>query len=293
MRRAFTLIELLVVIAIIAILAAILFPVFAQAKLAAKKTSNLSNHKQLMLANLQYCADADDYFPLLFTDVPTTTQDAFASGVYTWQNSIQPYTKNWGIMIDPVSIFRNANPKVAVDPFLSYGVLPTAASLNLTTLSDTWWTPSHQLALLDGIMGTVAPAGSNVVNNWVGSPLNGPSRSQTSIASVAGTVFATDAAAPDMWVASFGPGAGGIGTDAFDYCITWFAAYGSQTSGPQTRYNVSDGKLCSSDPSQKGIINIEFCDGHVKSMQQHDLFQTTRNSSNQLTYKYFYPAEQL
>ena len=61
--KAFTLIELLVVIAIIAILAAILFPVFAQAKLAAKKTSDLSNLKQNMLAVLMYSNDADDYLP--------------------------------------------------------------------------------------------------------------------------------------------------------------------------------------------------------------------------------------
>ncbi len=59
-RRAFTLIELLVVIAIIAILAAILFPVFAQAKKAAKKTSCLSNVKQLNLASLMYSGDSDD-----------------------------------------------------------------------------------------------------------------------------------------------------------------------------------------------------------------------------------------
>lgn len=62
-RRAFTLIELLVVIAIIAILAAILFPVFAQAKEAAKKTSCLSNLKSIGMAMTLYQGDSDDYFP--------------------------------------------------------------------------------------------------------------------------------------------------------------------------------------------------------------------------------------
>lgn len=62
MKRAFTLIELLVVIAIIAILAAILFPVFAQAKLAAKKTSTLSNVKQVSTAMFMYQSDNDDYY---------------------------------------------------------------------------------------------------------------------------------------------------------------------------------------------------------------------------------------
>lgn len=63
-RRAFTLIELLVVIAIIAILAAILFPVFAQAKSAAKKTSCLSNVKQMATAAQLYLGDFDDNYPL-------------------------------------------------------------------------------------------------------------------------------------------------------------------------------------------------------------------------------------
>ena len=60
MKRAFTLIELLVVIAIIAILAAILFPVFAQAKMAAKKTVAISNAKQIALALNMYATDSDD-----------------------------------------------------------------------------------------------------------------------------------------------------------------------------------------------------------------------------------------
>ena len=68
MRRAFTLIELLVVIAIIAILAAILFPVFAQAKLAAKKTGSLSNIKQIAIGELLYQVDYDDNFVLSTQD---------------------------------------------------------------------------------------------------------------------------------------------------------------------------------------------------------------------------------
>ena len=75
MKRAFTLIELLVVIAIIAILAAILFPVFAQAKLAAKKTQGLSQSKQIGTGLQIYLGDADDVLPgYRFTaNAPTTT----------------------------------------------------------------------------------------------------------------------------------------------------------------------------------------------------------------------------
>src|SRR5207237_7640935 len=64
--RAFTLIELLVVIAIIAILAAILFPVFAQAREKARAISCVSNEKQLALGVLMYIQDFDEMFPLYF-----------------------------------------------------------------------------------------------------------------------------------------------------------------------------------------------------------------------------------
>lgn len=72
-KKAFTLIELLVVIAIIAILAAILFPVFAQAKAAAKKTSALSNMKQIGTGSMIYITDHDDLFPSVYDNSPGNT----------------------------------------------------------------------------------------------------------------------------------------------------------------------------------------------------------------------------
>jgi prepilin-type N-terminal cleavage/methylation domain-containing protein/prepilin-type processing-associated H-X9-DG protein len=99
MKRAFTLIELLVVIAIIAILAAILFPVFAQAKEAAKKTACLSNLKQLGLSYFLYAGDNDDNTVpqnIGRTDVVGIT----VSGGY-WYNIVQPYSKNYQLLLCP------------------------------------------------------------------------------------------------------------------------------------------------------------------------------------------------
>ena len=72
-RAGFTLIELLVVIAIIAILAAILFPVFAQARDKARQSSCLSNEKQMALGILAYTQDYDEIFPLSSSEVPGMT----------------------------------------------------------------------------------------------------------------------------------------------------------------------------------------------------------------------------
>ncbi len=95
MRRAFTLIELLVVIAIIAILAAILFPVFAQAKEAAKKTACVSNTHQLGLAFMMYNNDNDDCWPGLLAGVAPIN-----GGTIYWipyDQQIGGYVKNFDI----------------------------------------------------------------------------------------------------------------------------------------------------------------------------------------------------
>jgi prepilin-type N-terminal cleavage/methylation domain-containing protein/prepilin-type processing-associated H-X9-DG protein len=93
-RKAFTLIELLVVIAIIAILAAILFPVFAQAKMAAKRTSDLSNNKQIGLGVLMYVNDYDDTMPLAYV-VPSCSS-WWTPQMIEWKDEISPYVKNGG-----------------------------------------------------------------------------------------------------------------------------------------------------------------------------------------------------
>jgi prepilin-type N-terminal cleavage/methylation domain-containing protein/prepilin-type processing-associated H-X9-DG protein len=103
-RKAFTLIELLVVIAIIAILAAILFPVFAQAKAAGKKAVAISNTKQVSLGAVMYADDADDNIlprydacgvgGLPNSPGPTTN---------IWPNLVQPYVKSEGVFLGQVA----------------------------------------------------------------------------------------------------------------------------------------------------------------------------------------------
>src|SRR3984893_16503713 len=96
--RAFTLIELLVVIAIIAILAAILFPVFAQARDKARQSSCLSNMKQITTAVVMYVQDYDERFPYAIGWQQTGCQNRGAwwgGGGLGWFEATQPYTKNY------------------------------------------------------------------------------------------------------------------------------------------------------------------------------------------------------
>ena len=96
--KGFTLIELLVVIAIIAILAAILFPVFAKARSKARQATCLSNTKQIGLGIMQYVQDYDETYPMSYYYVNNATS---ALGYVHVSGMIAPYCKSWGIFVCP------------------------------------------------------------------------------------------------------------------------------------------------------------------------------------------------
>jgi prepilin-type N-terminal cleavage/methylation domain-containing protein len=173
MNRAFTLIELLVVIAIIAILAAILFPVFAQAKNAAKKTASISNQKQIGLAVMMYSGDWDDHYPRQdgctlngsiidkYNNQPAGTNPnpwctgsanpggfAFRDNHYSWQKWVQPYVKNKSMFFHPTiaPIYgTGTNPDGSWNG-VDQGELESGYALNLaiTGALNTWTTSGAQ-----------------------------------------------------------------------------------------------------------------------------------------------------
>jgi prepilin-type N-terminal cleavage/methylation domain-containing protein/prepilin-type processing-associated H-X9-DG protein len=134
MRRAFTLIELLVVIGIIALLAAILFPVFARAREQARGTTCRSNLKQIALAFRMYADDYDGAWPLMsLKDRPSVAPRTLEELQEEWfWRPIQGYVKNLGVLHCPSDSVANARRGVGTTlmsmeddpriPRLSYGV---------------------------------------------------------------------------------------------------------------------------------------------------------------------------
>jgi len=119
--RAFTLIELLVVIAIIAILASILFPVFARARENARRASCQSNLKQMGLSIMQYTQDFDEALPYLA--LAGTSAGTFRNDLQVWADMIQPYTKSLQIFRCPSN--TNCNTPLGT-------TVPTGATMRMS-----------------------------------------------------------------------------------------------------------------------------------------------------------------
>jgi prepilin-type N-terminal cleavage/methylation domain-containing protein/prepilin-type processing-associated H-X9-DG protein len=149
-KKAFTLIELLVVIAIIAILAAILFPVFAQAKLAAKQTSSLSNNKQVTLAHMMYVTDYDD------VQLPYLWYNRGDGEWVTWMHMLNPYVKNMGIFM---------NPAASTSPVDYVPTLATTCPSANPKVSSHWVTPMWIKSEWWNWFGTIMFAGFPVEHN--------------------------------------------------------------------------------------------------------------------------------
>ena len=158
MKKAFTLIELLVVIAIIAILAAILFPVFAQAKAAAKKTVSISNQKQMGLGFMMYLSDNEDIYPRRRGYENGSSINPALKGVVgntnpnivnyqVWQKYIMPYVKSVDLFFHPLRTkdpyHWNTNGFIVNGYALNLGI----TGMTNSTYTAVPWTGGSQTAL--------------------------------------------------------------------------------------------------------------------------------------------------
>jgi len=146
MRRGFTLIELLVVIAIIAILAAILFPVFARAREKARQTSCLSNEKQIALGVMMYAQDYDETLPAYYN-----FEASVPEGARYWMEVVMPYVKNSQIFVCPSNSNRTLTGSYGCNynwPFSNFeqSAWPPEMGDSLGSITR----PSEILMFLDG-----------------------------------------------------------------------------------------------------------------------------------------------
>jgi len=254
-KKAFTLIELLVVIAIIAILAAILFPVFAQAKEAAKKTSCLSNEKQVSLGILMYQNDYDDYYPYGTMAWAFFYGQAQGSANYWWGDAqwapiISPYIKNVGVFGDPDD---SLGGKITANPNAWEGIQMSYAVNGLRTVWDASGT--------DYCLGVICEDGPGVNGQVVNSSnVNQPS----SVILLTENWSSQMAAAGDQ--VNYSNFFGGIFTGSQYYEALQLPNQCGTANGGSTCGKFPFGINGGVSTHGGNQANFAFCDGHPKSM---------------------------
>lgn len=262
-RQGFTLIELLVVIAIIALLAAILFPVFARVRENARRTSCASNLKQIGLGILQYTQDYDEMMPKTYFRSALNSWDAngswdtpsFGEGSstvnYKWMDAIYPYVKSEQIFNCP-SATRNG------------------------VGAQTWMPIMNQYKYRSG-----APVNGQATTNYIGSyVLNGAYSDQFAsdyIHGVAGSKVAVIAKPSETVLAADGNGGiwfGPVTADSGAYIV-------DTTYDPLVIFRMPGSFTDNTDRNANTVVqrhldttNALYCDGHVKSLKVTQLAPT-------------------
>ncbi len=257
-RKAFTLIELLVVIAIIAILAAILFPVFAQAKLAAKKTQDLSNNKQILLGCQMYTVDYDDVLPMIRNGASNWQNPVTGEQINSGHNAVNPYIKNRSLWLSP----NDTMPRCDAT---STGYFSPSIQSNPTGGGISYVFSYY-------VSGSTTSFG--IGGRAIGATVYSNSFSTTAVGAPANTIWLI----PSYISWSYWNGLMQYRADQRQYAFDPSVWSGGLATWPNV--TSASGAWCSTQDAMSvgaygGITNWGFADGHAKSMKRDQIMDRT------------------